>query len=446
MPKEETCRFVIAVSQAMAQQPPAQPSAVVDCDEFKKLDYRIELKSGGNRVLTPLGIPDYDELPKVQKDPGPNLYPKMGFPDPVQARKAVSKKNKDVIDFIVTSPNELHYLVADSMMIEVLDGETVIYSDANTAALLPKGKYTWQWDGYDASGILDTQVLKSKRLKVRLTVQKGSKKQIQELMLSNKPDKANWVDVKIDRNAKTIDITVRPGFEQAAPIGTHQTIQPMPHADLVRMAKEGIEYYWTRDGSRVVGADVINAPILTAKGEYKVAVKVEPNVVPYAREFKLIDRLDPSKPGRMSEQSTSLGAFGAAKIVRQVGWLRNGNHPLPFDLIDERFRKETAHEIGHLVLDKYASIPKGKSGYSMEYDNNNNEEHSDDYSWSHKSTSTSITQKRLDALPPSSGELDIMYYFMDGQEPRTIIWRERGVFSEQDIKGTIWLSRILFNS
>jgi hypothetical protein len=146
-PSEELCKLIADVDKAVGQNP--QPkSAIVNCDEFREPDYRIKLKSGGNRILTPLEIPDFKEL------------------------STGSTKNKEAIDFTIT-----HRMgKADSLLIEVLDGGKVLFSDANTAGLLSGGD--WQWDGYDTAGVLDTKVLKSKNLKVRLTASKGSKQSL----------------------------------------------------------------------------------------------------------------------------------------------------------------------------------------------------------------------------------------------------------------------------
>jgi hypothetical protein len=84
---------------------------------------------------------------------------------------------------------------ADGLMLEVLDGETVIYSEPDTASLLPGG--TWQWDGYDAAGVLDTRVLKSPNLKVRLTASKGGTQQVKELALRNSAREVDWVGEQV---------------------------------------------------------------------------------------------------------------------------------------------------------------------------------------------------------------------------------------------------------
>ena len=94
---------------------------------------------------------------------------------------------------------------------------------------------------------------------------------------------------------------------------------------------------------------------------------------------------------------------------------------------DEDFKHTAAHEFGHLILNEYGGglIPE--------------------YSWSHRGTSTVITQKRLPAnLIPTSGEIDVMHYFTDDPSDDPDYWK-RSVASEQDVKGLIFLTRIKFN-
>jgi hypothetical protein len=165
----------------------------------------------------------------------------------------------------------------------VLDGGKVLFSDTNPAGLLSDGD--WQWDGYDTAGVLDTKVLKSKNLKVRLTASKASKQYVGELKLSNKAKEVDWVDAKVDRNGNTAEITVRPSFSDGgvwdseaerteqfgifASASSRPKFKSAPYADLLKMAKAGIEKYWTRDGSRTNGT---NPPVNTAQGVSAVKV------------------------------------------------------------------------------------------------------------------------------------------------------------------------------
>ena len=379
-------------------KPVEKPSTCTNC---QKLEYQIALKSGGNNILTPLEIPDFAEL------------------------SSGSTKNKETIDFLVKN-NGLGD--ADTLTIEVLDGARLIYSDTSVTPP-PKGKNTdWQWDGYDSSGILDTRVLKSKNLKICLTAMKGSEQQIWELKLRNKAKEVGWVDVKIDRNAKTAEITMRRSFSDGGingKVSAGNSIAPLSYQQLLALAKTGIEKYWTRNGSRFGGADVIN----TTKGSFMATLKADINIKPMARSFDLVENFDVAY-GR----STSIIGF-AVVYHNAVFWEPVKTHKkYSPNQADESFKLTAAHEFGHLILNSYAN------------DGSTFPEHSS----THKSTSTYL-QKRFKTgfQIPRNGEIDIMHYYSDDDDPSYLNngWPEyfdRSIASESDLKGLFWLSRVLF--
>lgn len=367
---------------------PATQAAETTTEE---LDYRLSLKRGGNRILTPLQIPDFKEL------------------------KDGSTENSETIDFLVTNRKQ----PPDSLTLEVLDGSTLLYAEPNTATLLPAGEHFWQWDGYNQAGVLDTKVLKSPNLKVRLTAVKGGQQQIEELALSNDAEEIEWVDARIDRSAQLVEITLRPSFSDGGVSGKDDNLTAKTFTELQAMAKAGIERYCARDGSRAQG---VGAPIQTAKGVYKVNVVADVNTEPSAKNFPLISSLS-ADFGR----STSFAMF--KKIYHNQGFWSAANYPAGF--ADGDFEHTVAHEVGHLILNEY-----GDRGLVPEY------------SWSHKETSTVLTQSPVANHPvPGSGEVDVMHYHSDSPRgPRGYqdYWN-RAVASEQDVKGLLWLSRVQFD-
>ncbi len=367
------------------------PSAQAAEQNSEALDYRLELKSGGNRILTPLEIPDYDELAH-------------GI-----------TKNLETIDFLVCNREQ----PADSLTLEVLDGSTLIYAEADTAKLLPIGEHPWQWDGYSLAGVLDTKVLKSAALKVRLIAVKGGVQQIVDMPLANESEEVDWVDVRIDRNAATAQIDVRPSFSDGGVSGRNTSLTAKTYEQLKTMAKAGIEHYWSRNGSRPNG---IGAPIRTTNGEMEITVIADVNGHPGARDFPLIEKLD-ANFGR----STSFSMF--KKIYHNAGFWDAARYPTGF--ADSDLEHTAAHEFGHLVLNDY-----GDGGLIPEY------------SWSHKQTSSVLTQSPNDNHPvPGNGEIDVMHYHSDyprGPQGYQNYW-SRSVASEQDVKGLLWLSRVRFN-
>lgn len=226
-----------------------------------KLDYRIKLS--GNKILTPLNIPDYKEM-----------------------ISGGSTKNTEKIDFTITNKGD----EAEGLSLEVLDGNEVIYSEQQTGKYFDKGEHAWQWDGYSNQGILDTTKLKSKSLLVRLIALCGDMMIKVDYPLHNSPEEQKWVDVKVDRKQKTVDIIWRLAVSDGGIKGSNPKLSPVPYNDLVNLTKNGVEFYWSRNGSRGGG---IGENIVTAIGVFKVNVKAEINITPSMRTFSLISSLDP---------------------------------------------------------------------------------------------------------------------------------------------------------
>jgi hypothetical protein len=380
--------------------PADEPAACVNCDEFKKpkppvLDYKIKL--GNNRILTPLEIPDFKEL------------------------SSGSTKNKESIDFVVTCNKD----EADQLRIEVFDGNTLLFSDTNTSGLLSGGD--WQWDGYNASGILDTKVLKSKNLKVQITATKDSVTHVDEVTLSNnKAKEVDWVDAKIDRNAKRVELTVRPNFSDGGISGDSISgYTPKTFQQLEVLAKSGIEKYWTRDGGRTysdqLGNHVVNSPIQTAKGIFAIKLLVDMNTDPKMSEkFSLIEITRKSKKLFeiiSNDRSTSLGGF--EKIIHEAGYWDNLGY---LSYVDMDFEHTAAHEIGHLILSAYGNRT---------------------YSWNHKGTSSKYTQVANPNNPYPSGVNDLMKYHT-GSRSVPSYWN-KSVAHEDDVKGLLWITRVKFD-
>jgi len=74
----------------------------------------------------------------------------------------------------------------------------------------PIGKYSFKWDGFDSNGIYDSSLFTNGKLKARL---KGKIESVEKTVDSDefyfKYKKVKWVDTKIDKNIKRIDITLR---------------------------------------------------------------------------------------------------------------------------------------------------------------------------------------------------------------------------------------------
>ncbi|EAW1174090.1 PAAR domain-containing protein [Salmonella enterica subsp. enterica] len=356
-----------------------------------KLDYSIKLS--GNKILTPLDIPDYKEM-----------------------INGGSTQNTEKIDFTITNKGD----EAEGFSLEVWDGAERIYIERHYNEFLGKGEHLWQWDGYSNKGILDTNILKSKSLVIRLFALRGDKVLRVSYPLNNSAKQEKWVDVHIDKKSKTINVTWRLAFEEGGVKGSDDKLSPIPYADLVDMAKKGVAFYWSRNGNRGGG---IGDNIVTVQGIFKVDVKTEINNEPSMSSFELTESLD-----KNSGRSSSL--WGFREVVHNLGYYYgrylSGMEANYIQAAESRFKLDSAHEMGHIVLNQYSS---GSSP---------------DYSWTHKGTSTEYTQEPLSGFPmPVSGEIDIMKY-SDYPRPNNEQYL-RAVAASEDVAALIWLSRVVFD-
>ncbi|EAQ8939494.1 PAAR domain-containing protein, partial [Salmonella enterica] len=323
-----------------------------------KLDYSIKLS--GNRILTPLSIPDYKEM-----------------------INGGSTQNTEKIDFLITNKGD----EAEGFSLEVRDGEELVYSERQTSKFFEKGEHTWQWDGYSDQGILDTRQLKSKSLQVRLVALCGDKMIRIDYPLRTSAKEVDWVDVVINRYSSIIDIHWRLALNDGGIDGDDCQITPLTFEKLKSLVSDGVGNYWSRNGSRGIG---IGDNITTSKGDFIVNVSAYINVEPAMPPFKLIESLE-------REPARSVSLQGFRKVYHNLGfyydrYLKNREKDA-YTPANERFKLDSAHEMGHIILDRYGS------------------DSSPDYSWTHKGTSTEYFQEELDGFPmPLTGEIDIMKY------------------------------------
>lgn len=173
-----------------------------------------------------------------------------------------STKNTEKIDFTITNKGD----EAEGLSLEVLDGNEVIYSERQTGKYFTKGEHAWQWDGYSNQGILDTTKLKSKSLLVRLIALCGDMMIKVDYPLKTSANEEDWVDIEVNKNNKTVNIIWRLAVSDGGIKGSNPKLSPVPYNDLVDLTKNGVEFYWSRNGSRGGG---IGESIVTAIGVLK---------------------------------------------------------------------------------------------------------------------------------------------------------------------------------
>ncbi|HAJ0062747.1 TPA: PAAR domain-containing protein [Escherichia coli] len=354
-----------------------------------KLDYRIKLS--GNKILTPLNIPDYKEM-----------------------ISGGSTKNTEKIDFTITNKGD----ETEALSLEVLDGNEVIYSERQTGKYCDKGEHAWQWDGYSNQGILDTTKIKSKSLLVRLIALCGDMMIKVDYPLKTSANEEDWIDVKVDKNQKIVDVSWRVEFEDDGVSHKDDRISPVGFEKLKQLAKDGMEYYWARNGMRNPG---IGNNITTPHGKYNVNISVSINIDPAMDSFDLIEEQD-------LESVRSSAFMGRMNIYFNRGYYEYGRGYKkgadPVFKAGLEFKLDVAHETGHMILKSYGG---------------------NTYSWEHKGTSNLVPPQY--ALPhsvyPGTGEIDLMKYY-DGHIYTSDLYA-RSVAVENDVCAMIWLSRVKFH-
>jgi hypothetical protein len=378
-------------------------------------------------VLTVVDDPSYTEHPVKAKvnlsysitlDPGKAVLTPLDAPAFVVNNKEESKQR---LGFVIVNKAD----PVDRVTMRVLKGSQVYADLGDVADLRVDGQHLWFWDGQDNNGVLDTKVLKE-ALTLELTAVRRGESQIFTFNFKGKTDVVPWVDVRADRSKGGVDVQVRPGYSDGGVSSPNAEIPSVGYSQLLTWATEGLSYYWTRDGSRAGG---IAAPIKLAGTSYKVVVQVLANVEPCAPVFRLIEDQDDDF-GR----STSLAAV--RKVVYSSGYYYSlyvkGAHQTMAAGLGRaigNFKETAAHEFGHLILNAYEGDPLVPTR-----------------SWSHKGTSTVLTQSPVEGHPsPKTGEIDVMHYFSENSTPAEEM-RTRTCAAEDDVKGLLWIARVRFAS
>ncbi len=336
------------------------------------------------------------------------------------------------------------------------------------------GSYVILWDGFDNDAIYDSTRFDNKKLKARLTAVKGSIQKIEELTFSTNRTEVNWVDVRIDKNTKRIDATLRVNLTDGGEKGLSSYIKPISQTypateyrtaydwekvpkgeiikygkepiksrtrsfeDLEKLAIEGLDYHWGRNKNHFVAKDV---KISDESFEfYMNAINSKEKSM---NPIKLIYNTNNNW-----NRSGNPGVL--AKLSYNVGYIKYSNNwgyqDDFYEIID--FKETAAHEIGHPILVAYGNI---------------------NYSWEHKGSSylfpqdikptidnikSKIIEENLSHIYtielsgeyyPKNGEIDLMKYY-NSKDPNgkkiAAPDTKRVIVAEKDVLGLIWLTKI----
>lgn len=68
--------------------------------------------------------------------------------------------------------------------------------------------------------------------------------------LKTSANEEDWVDIEVNKNNKTVNIIWRLAVSDGGIKGSNPKLSPVPYNDLVDLTKNGVEFYWSRNGSR----------------------------------------------------------------------------------------------------------------------------------------------------------------------------------------------------
>ncbi len=350
---------------------------------------------------------------------------------------------------------------AEKVLFQVRHGSQVVYEEEiNDASQLSIGKHSWYWDGFDKDGILDTEFLNSsKSLNLYTTVWYNGEPTRSSFNFSASYVKVKWVDVKIDKNSKRIDVTLRVNLKDGGAIGTssyEKDIDPDPKMrvpvkinpwdkipdktlkrykkqpikskiktfkDLEKLAFDGLNYHWGRNKSHAIAkyVDIEN-------DKYELYVNAINSKTNSMDDVSLIlntnnDWMRSGNPGTVEDPISAIGnIISREAICYNVGYVKYSNGWGYSEINDEdlEYKLTSAHEIGHTILKAYGGTF---------------------YSYGHKGSVNTITQNENNSATkfPSKGEIDIMPYYTNilqySEYPRYIA-------HEKDVLSFLWLTKL----
>jgi hypothetical protein len=320
------------------------------------------------------------------------------------------------------------------------------------------GTYHINWDGFDNDEVYDSTRFNGKKLKAKITATKNGKFKTKEIEFSTNYKEVKWVDTRIDKKSKKIDVTLRVDLKDGGAKGLScwnntRNFNP-PHTkseicdwdkipqeniaaigkpiiktrtrsyiDLEKMALEGLKYHWGRNGGHAVAKDVkING------GSYEVYVNPINNTENAMDDLNLIfntngDWMRSGNPGSATLNPISWigNLISREAVCYNVGYIKTSSWRYREATSEDlEFKFTAAHEIGHEILKSY-----GGTGYS----------------YGHKGSVNVVTQSMKDSAPnyPSSGEIDIMPYYPNDPP---LSQYNRYAAAEKDVLALIWFTKI----
>jgi len=291
----------------------------------------------------------------------------------------------------------------------------------------------FKWDGFVKDTYNSHFMTNPKGIKLRIRgYLSGIEKASHEKSFVFQYYDKDWMDVIINKRTQTIIINLRVNFVDGGASGLfngngisqitiakHNNIKPYntqtkSFNDLLKLAQDGINYYWSRNNGHPTGKSIV----INGK-KYEVFVKSKLSKINAMPEMKLtfITNNDPNDP-----MFRSSNWFLSRKTAYNTGYIKLGQDWTfyPYQYSDKKFKETIAHETGHAFVESYAGFSESAK-------------HHDSSGYSQNPNSGTKY--------PRSGEIDIMKY-ADENLSKVPGWDVRLVANEKDVSGLIFISGI----
>lgn len=419
---------------------------------FGILDFEGNYQNANFAFNYTLMLGNVDSLEfKVLNEDGSTLFAITNLPEIVVTARRLPKLSKDITD----KKPEYDF----SNPVRAWDWKNVFNTYNTPSSDYTKiGSYVIFWDGFDNDNIYDSSKFNNKKLKAVITASKNGKEKSKEVEFSTSYDKVDWVDVKIDKNNKRIDTTLRINLKDGGAEGLECTsslsgmrdetrwVETCPwdkippteliagkpplkartrtFADLEKLAIDGLNYHWGRNKNHAAAKDV------KIVGEsFEVYVDAINTTEKSMDDISLVFNTNGSwmrsgNPGTATWNPISWvgNMISREAVCYNVGYIKGSSR---WRYREERnedidYKFTSAHEVGHEILKSYGGT---------------------NYSYGHKGSVNVVTQSMKDDAPqyPPDGEIDIMPYYPN--DPPISLFN-RYAAAEKDVLSLIWLTKI----
>jgi len=342
----------------------------------------------------------------------------------------------------VTFSYEISEEDATKVILQIRNGSTVIYEEIVTdKSRLTQGEHDWNWDGFNNSDVLDTALLtNSKKLNFYVKVEDAEgNTEFTTQNFEADPCEVKWVDVKIDKSSKRIDVTLRVKLDDGGAKGLNDwddipkkalksskspiKTRTKSFKDLEKMALDGINYHWGRNKNHSSAKNVdINGDL------YEVFVNTINTSKKTMDDVELIYNTNrkwmrSGNPGTVEDPISFVGnLISREAICYNIGYIKYSNGWGYNNANDEdiAFEETSAHEIGHTILKAYGGTF---------------------YSYGHKGSVNTVTQSQNSNATnyPKTGEIDLMKYYKDWIPDSQ---KHKMAAAEKDVLSFIWLTKL----